>query len=456
MQSIRIKLVIGLSFLFALTLAVGLIGYVNVTPDNSTLILIAMTVGSALSLLIGLLLFRAALSPLAQIVKYSARIADGNYGASFKGSCSGEYACLKNSLETMAHELSLKNETCKNLENQLAKVRHELKTSTDTVQQTRQNADAQKHALIKGADKLKQLSTLLDETTIGLSGQVSTVTEGAANQKRYSSESSVAMEQMNASILEVARNASSAAEQANSARQKAVSGAEVVDHLTEAVTSVEKLTTRMMKRVNELGDQADGIGRIMGVITDIADQTNLLALNAAIEAARAGEAGRGFAVVADEVRKLAEKTMDATKEVGQSVQDIQSGVQGSIDEMTTAIEAVAKASELGIEADESLTGIVRIVETSADQAQAIATAAEEQSATSEEITRAIDLVSETSSNIVNGMNESRAMINNVSSHTTILSDIIEDMGDGDMTSIARHDESAAHASPHLTGNQKSQ
>ncbi len=153
-------------------------------------------------------------------------------------------------------------------------------------------------------------------------------------------ETATAMEEMNATVLEVAHNASNAAESAARARENAQVGAEGV---RQAVTSIDAIKDQILdlnESMGELGSQAEGIGQIMNVVTDIADQTNLLALNAAIEAARAGEAGRGFAVVADEVRKLAEKTMQATKEVGDAVSTIQSQARSNI----TAVENPSKTS----------------------------------------------------------------------------------------------------------------
>jgi len=433
-HSIRLKLAFSLVFICVISIIVSLTGIFSASNTNLTVIL-AGSLGSILILVISLVIFRSALFPLMRTIRYATRIANGNYGAPYEGDCTGEFLQLKNAIDIIAGEATLKADQCEELDNQLAMSRHELTAAGDELETARKETAKWKQGLITGATKLRELTDLLDAATEGLSEQVAVVTEGANTQLSRSGESALAMDQMNASILDVARNASEAAAQATQAKDRATSGAAVVDQVAEAVASVSALTQRMKDSVHGLGTQADDIGKIMSVITDIADQTNLLALNAAIEAARAGEAGRGFAVVADEVRKLAEKTMDATKEVGSTVQAIQGGVHSSMTEMTQAAEAVEKASSLAAEAETSLKDIVGIVELSSDQAHAIATAAEEQSATSEEINRSVDEVNETSSLIVNGMEESHGMIDNVTSYTTILADIIQDMSDGNISAI---------------------
>ncbi|MDR2694865.1 MAG: methyl-accepting chemotaxis protein, partial [Deltaproteobacteria bacterium] len=160
--------------------------------------------------------------------------------------------------------------------------------------------------------------------------------------------------------------------------------------------------------------QAESIGGVMNVISDIADQTNLLALNAAIEAARAGEAGRGFAVVADEVRKLAEKTMSATQEVGANISAIQQSARTNIGEVSEAVKAVTEATDLANTSGQALEEIVSLASANSAVVTSIATAAEEQSATSEEINRAIEAVSLIVRDTADGMAQASAAVQELS------------------------------------------
>ncbi len=146
------------------------------------------------------------------------------------------------------------------------------------------------------------------------------------------------------------------------------------------------------KKVQELGKQSDQIGKIIGVIDDIADQTNLLALNAAIEAARAGEQGRGFAVVADEVRKLAERTSSTTKEITGMIRSIQSETQSAVTAMQAGTQEVERGVESTSQAGSSLHDIIQMSEQVGDMVTHIATAATQQSAASEEINGNIEQI----------------------------------------------------------------
>jgi methyl-accepting chemotaxis protein len=163
----------------------------------------------------------------------------------------------------------------------------------------------------------------------------------------------------------------------------------------------------------------------MNVISDIADQTNLLALNAAIEAARAGEAGRGFAVVADEVRKLAEKTMSATQEVSSSINAIQSSTRTNIEEVNRAVKSITEATGLADSSGNALKEIVDLASANSAVVDSIATAAEEQSATSEEINRAIEEINRIVGETANGMTQSAAAVQELSRMAQELRQVME-------------------------------
>ncbi|WP_432737703.1 Cache 3/Cache 2 fusion domain-containing protein [Maridesulfovibrio sp. FT414] len=268
-----------------------------------------------------------------------------------------------------------------------------------------------------------QLSSAADE----LSAQVDESRRGAEVQQQRASETATAMEQMNSTVMEVARSASEASENARATKEKALEGQDLVGMVVKSIKALEANSEELRVSMEQLGLQTDSIGKVMNVITDIADQTNLLALNAAIEAARAGEAGRGFAVVADEVRKLAEKTMDATKEVGQAIASIQNSTKVNITATEHAVEAIVESTDLVARSGKALDEIVHMVEVSADQIHGIATAAEEQSATSEQISRATEEINVISAESAETTTQSAMAINEVAKLAAKIKELISNM-----------------------------
>ncbi|NDY57757.1 hypothetical protein G3N56_13555 [Desulfovibrio sulfodismutans] len=278
------------------------------------------------------------------------------------------------------------------------------------------------------ADQAGAIASEVAAAAAELSLVVEQTGKGMGIQRARTGETATAMQQMNATVLEVAKNASGAAEQAERTMHKAREGADTVHQSVTAIGRVKSQTDILKDRIATLGEQAAGIGRIMNVISDIADQTNLLALNAAIEAARAGEAGRGFAVVADEVRKLAEKTMHATTEVGDSITAIQAGAKEAVSGMDEATLAVAEATRLADHSGVALQEIMELAGHTNDQVRSIAAAAEEQSAASEQIHRAVDEVNHVAEETAQGVDRSMRAVEQLASQAEALDHLIRKIG----------------------------
>ena len=215
---------------------------------------------------------------------------------------------------------------------------------------------------------------------------------GLSKQEGESQQVAAAVEEMNATVQEVARQSSDAASAAKQSQQEAATGAGVVEDTVSEIKGIATDVGSSAAAVTTLGDKSQQIGEIIKVINDIADQTNLLALNAAIEAARAGEHGRGFAVVADEVRKLAERTTKATEEVASSIKDIQVQTSSAVQLIESGSQRVAKGVDLAQNAGQALGRISQSSQGLAGMVQSIAAAAEEQAASSQQIAKAVETI----------------------------------------------------------------
>lgn len=239
-----------------------------------------------------------------------------------------------------------------------------------------------------------------------ISASASQQSHGASLQKDQTRQMATAMHEMSVTVQEISENSNAAAQASNKASETAHGGGKVVGQTLEIMRVIASSVTETASKIEELGKGSERIGKIIGVIDDIADQTNLLALNAAIEAARAGEQGRGFAVVADEVRKLAERTSSATKEITAMIEEIQKETAHAVE----AMKAGTKHVELGVqstqEAGKSLQEIIGASDKVGEMVTHIATAATEQASATDEVNRNVEQISTITADTAKGAEQS--------------------------------------------------
>ena len=247
-----------------------------------------------------------------------------------------------------------------------------------------------KRMILDISENSVQLASASEE----LSSSATLQAQGADHQKDQTTQVATAMQEMSCTVQQVSENCTNAAEASRRAAETAREGGLVVEKVLTQMRSIAESVTNTVKEMGELGRRTAQIGRIAGVIDDIADQTNLLALNAAIEAARAGEQGRGFAVVADEVRKLAERTTTATKEIAQMIATIQDGTNGAIRAMESGSQQVQEGVTSTARAGESLQQIIHMSEEVGSMITHIATAATEQSGATAEVNQSMDQIAQ--------------------------------------------------------------
>jgi methyl-accepting chemotaxis protein len=251
-----------------------------------------------------------------------------------------------------------------------------------TIQQVAKGINQQTESITKMASSTEQMSRAIDG-----------VAKGAQDQSLTVSKASDITGQISTAIQQVSANAQTSAQGATQAADIARNGAKTVAETIRGMQSIKETVGLSAQKVQEMGSRSDQIGAIVETIEDIASQTNLLALNAAIEAARAGEHGKGFAVVADEVRKLAEKSAGATKEIAKLIRDIQHTVAEAVAAMQEGTREVENGVGRASQSDEALTSILKAVEIVNHQVDQIASASQKISSSANELVTAVDSVS---------------------------------------------------------------
>lgn len=366
--------------------------------------------------------------PLYELIDFTSRVQDGDLTYRTRMTRKDEIGSLATSFDSMVDKLQemIATSEQKSLEAQQESEKAREATSLAEMA-TKQAEQAKAEGMLQAAQQLESIVEIITSASEELSAQIEQSSKGSEEQAHCIDETTTSMEEMNSTVLEVAKNASNAATTADQAKEQAEEGATLVTQVVRAIEDVQKQSQEMKHDMGKLGQQADGIGQVLNVISDIADQTNLLALNAAIEAARAGEAGRGFAVVADEVRKLAEKTMTATKEVEDAIRGIQNGAKKNIDNVELAGNTIENVTQLANTSGESLRQIVSLAEMTTDQVRSIATASEEQASTSEEISRNLEDVNRVSQEAADAMRQSSLAVNELADQAQRLKSVIETM-----------------------------
>jgi methyl-accepting chemotaxis protein len=296
-----------------------------------------------------------------------------------------------------------------------------------------------------GGDEIAAASRMFNvfiDKLRGIIGQVastSTQVAAAANQLNVTAERiatgaeevaaqagtvATAGEEMAATSGDIAQNCQMAVENVQLAANSAENGSVVVEQTIKVMNQIAEKVQESAKTVESLGARSDQIGEIIGTIEDIADQTNLLALNAAIEAARAGEQGRGFAVVADEVRALAERTTRATREIGEMIKAIQSETRGAVSAMEKGVRQVESGTSEAAKSGAALREILEQVNSVAMQVNQIATAAEEQTATTSEISNNMQQITEVVSDTASGAHQSATAASQLNSNAEELQRLV--------------------------------
>ena len=326
-----------------------------------------------------ILLFRSITRPLNDAVRAAEALAAGNMDVSINESGRDEITVLENSFIKLAQNLNRGFSSLQAKEAEALARAEEVRSTNDKIMNI--------------AAQVEKAAYDVENTVSTVSSNAHGVREGGAHQSSRISDILEAMEQFSSGVFRITGSAETAAEKSGESNKKMEAGVSMAEASGKAMQVLHTITGSLTENISDLGKQSDNIGSIMNVIADIAAQINLLAMNASIEAAHAGEAGQGFAVVAGEVRKLAEKTRSAAGEVGSAIKEMQKLTRVNISGMGNVVSSINQVTELSEKTATSLSEAKVTVRDVMEQMQSIAESVQQLSQTSKSITSLVNDVS---------------------------------------------------------------
>jgi methyl-accepting chemotaxis protein len=346
-------------------------------------------VGLCIVLPLCVFIIRSILRPLSQAVVGAKSIADGALDVSLPEDGKDELSELMRTMNTMAAQL---RRSYSELEDAMKSARQEAREAArarSEAETSQGRVETSLKELLRTASTLEQTVVQGNSVMVTVQSHMTGLDEKSGGQQTQMAEIEAAMQSLSEAALSIRTMGDEAMHQGKSEMEAANAGARSVQDSVTAIKGIHVRAQELRGEMETLEHHAESINEVMNVISDIADQTNLLALNAAIEAARAGEAGRGFAVVADEVRKLAEKTMLATKEVGQTIHGIQQSAQDNARAMSDIAAEITQTAELSEKSGEDLVAIAQDVQMAYERSSRISQAAEAQASATEQVAAAL-------------------------------------------------------------------
>lgn len=363
--------------------------FLSQTASNRSRSLLLALGAMILSLVGGYLLARSIGRPLVELTQAAEQVVTGDVDLHLTVRSDDELGRLTKAFQGLIEYIRDVASVAERIARNDLTVRIKPKSEKDILGHAFSNMIANLRGII---ETLRDSVTVLAERADEISHSAEQMSEGTRMQVDQFGQVGGAIEEMTATIIQSSKNAAEARDGAKKASDTANIGGQIVGESIQGMQNIANVMAESAESIKQLAGSAHQIGDIVRVIEDIADQTNLLALNAAIEAARAGEQGRGFAVVADEVRKLAERTAKATGEITGKIKRIQKETDQAVKSMDAGLLKVEEGRTLADKAGDSLNEIVVVSQQVMDMIQQIATAAEQQSVTAEELSRNVDSV----------------------------------------------------------------